>query len=160
MLVDDSAGATVSQFGDALIEIEANGHFFGSASLTVCFMGLTASRAERPAPMPLKTLAAHDGVFIEESYNLLNAWLGIVPGNDAHNLRRLALLETNCADLSFVFAQDCGEPDLPPSWRPGSGCVRNTTTDAVLLQSSRRRCRSRGGAWGRLAAARAFCSTS
>ena len=35
MLVDDSAGATVNQLGDALIEIETNGHFFGSASLTL-----------------------------------------------------------------------------------------------------------------------------
>jgi hypothetical protein len=34
MLVDDSAGATVRQLGDALTEIEVNGHFFGSASLS------------------------------------------------------------------------------------------------------------------------------
>src|SRR5690606_7618599 len=43
-----------------------------------------------------------------ESYNLLNAWLSIVPGNGAHNLRRLALLETHVADLSFVFTIDEG----------------------------------------------------
>ena len=53
-------------------------------------------------------MAAHDGTFIEETYNLLNAWLGIVPGNSAHNLRRLALLETNYADLSFLFTLDRG----------------------------------------------------
>src|SRR5258708_19934194 len=35
MLVDDSAGATVRQLGDALTEIEVNGHFFGRTSLTV-----------------------------------------------------------------------------------------------------------------------------
>ena len=29
-----------------------------------------------------------------------------MPGNGAHNLRRLAVLETNAADLSFVFALD------------------------------------------------------
>jgi type IV secretory pathway VirB4 component len=46
----------------------------------------------------------------EETYNLLNAWLSIIPGNGAHNLRRLALLETNAADLSFVFGVDQGEP--------------------------------------------------
>jgi type IV secretory pathway VirB4 component len=39
---------------------------------------------------------------------LLNAWLSIVPGNSAHNLRRLALLETNLADLSFLFTLDQG----------------------------------------------------
>ena len=43
----------------------------------------------------MKVLAAHDGSLFEETYNLLNAWLSIVPGNGAHNLRRLALLETN-----------------------------------------------------------------
>ena len=31
MLVDDSAGATVRQLGDALTELEVNGHFFGRA---------------------------------------------------------------------------------------------------------------------------------
>ena len=31
MLVDDSASATVRQLGDALTEIEVNGHFFGLA---------------------------------------------------------------------------------------------------------------------------------
>ena len=55
-------------------------------------------------------MAAHDGTFIEETYNLLNAWLSIVPGNSAHNLRRLALLETNYADLSFLFTLDRGCP--------------------------------------------------
>ena len=55
-------------------------------------------------------LAAHDGSAFEESYNLLNAWLSIVPGNGAYNLRRLALLETNLADLSFLFTLDPGEP--------------------------------------------------
>ena len=37
----------------------------------------------------------------------------IVPGNGAHNLRRLALLETNLADLSFLFTLDHGEPVSP-----------------------------------------------
>ena len=113
MLVDDSAGATVNQLGDALIEIETNGHFFGSASLTLLLHGADRESLRNAAAEALKTLAAHDGVFIEESYNLLNAWLAVVPGNHAHNLRRLALLETNVADLSFAFAQDCGDEICP-----------------------------------------------
>src|SRR4029453_5158490 len=35
MLVDDSATSTVRQLGDALTELELNGHFFGECSLTV-----------------------------------------------------------------------------------------------------------------------------
>ena len=58
-------------------------------------------------------MAVHDGSLFEESYNLLNAWLSIVPGNGAHNVRRLALLETNIADLSFIFTLDQGERVSP-----------------------------------------------
>src|SRR5262249_52338279 len=46
-------------------------------------------------------------------YNLLHAWLATVPGNGRHNLRRLALLETNAADLSFIFTLDQGERMSP-----------------------------------------------
>jgi hypothetical protein len=67
MLVDDSAGAIVSQLGDALVEIEANGHFFGSASLTVLLHGCDRNRLRGGAADAIKALAAHDGVFIEES---------------------------------------------------------------------------------------------
>src|SRR4029077_4078779 len=45
MLVDDSAGATVRQLGDALTEIEVNGHFFGRTSLTVVLHGKEDTRA-------------------------------------------------------------------------------------------------------------------
>jgi type IV secretion system protein VirB4 len=113
MLVDDSAGATVNQLGDALIEIETNSHFFGSASLTLLLHGTDRESLRNGSAEALKTLAAHDGVFIEETYNLLNAWLAVVPGNYSHNLRNLALLETNVADLSFAFAQDCGDDTCP-----------------------------------------------
>ena len=61
----------------------------------------------------MKVLAAHDGAFFDETYNLLNAWLSIVPGNGAHNLRRLALLETHAADLSFLFGVDQGQAGSP-----------------------------------------------
>jgi type IV secretion system protein TrbE len=110
MLVDDSATATVHQLGEALTEIEVNGHVFGTCSLTFVLHGTDARALEHHAAEAMKALAAHDGSFFEESYNQLNAWLSIVPGNTAHNLRRLAVLETNLADLSFLFTFDQGEP--------------------------------------------------
>ena len=61
----------------------------------------------------IERLIIDDGSFFEETYNLLNAWLSIVPGNGAHNLRRLALLETNLADLSFLFTLDHGDAASP-----------------------------------------------
>jgi type IV secretion/conjugal transfer VirB4 family ATPase len=110
MLVDESAGATVRQLGDALTELEVNGHFFGETSLTVVMYDTDPRVVDQAVAQAKKAIASHDGVFIDESYNLLNAWLSIVPGNSAHNVRRLALLETNYADLSFLFTLNRGEP--------------------------------------------------
>lgn len=109
MLVDDSASSMVRQLGDALTELEVNGHFFGSCSLTLALHGTDRRALERQGAEAMKTLAVHDGSLFEESYNLLNAWLGMIPGNSAFNVRRVALLETNVADLSFLFAPDPGE---------------------------------------------------
>ena len=113
MLVDESATATVNQLGDALTELEVNGHFFGFCSLTFVLHGTNWRALQHASAEAIKALATHDGCLFDESYNLLNAWLSTVPGNGAHNLRRLALLETNAADLSFVFALDKGERVSP-----------------------------------------------
>ncbi len=113
MLVDESASATVRQLGDALTELEVNGHFFGECSLTLVLHSEDPRHVERSAAEAIKVLASHDGTLVDETYNLLNAWLSIVPGNSAHNLRRLALLETNYADLSFLFTLDRGEQVSP-----------------------------------------------
>jgi type IV secretion system protein TrbE len=113
MLVDDSATTTVRQLGDALTELDVHGHFFGTCSLTLVLHGDDARALEQQAAEALKVMAVHDGSFFEETYNLLNAWLAVVPGNSAHNLRRLALLETNAADLSFLFTLDPGDPVSP-----------------------------------------------
>lgn len=110
MLVDESASATVRQLSDALTELEVNGHFFGDCSLSLVLFSEDPHTLERSAAEAIKVLATHDGAFIDETYNLLNAWLAIVPGNSAHNVRRLPLLETNYADLSFLFTLETGEP--------------------------------------------------
>lgn len=108
MLVDDSATATVNELGRSLTAMEVEGHFFGSCSLTVVVYDQEPARADRAVAECAKAFAAHDGSIYDETYNLLNAWLAIVPGNAAHNLRRLALLNTNCADLSFLFTLHSG----------------------------------------------------
>ena len=50
-----------------------------------------------------------DGNLFTESYNQLNAYFATVPGNYALNLRRLYLLNSNYADLSFLFTILPGE---------------------------------------------------
>ncbi len=112
-LVDHSAEASVDQLGDALTAMEVDGHFFGECSVTLVLYGVEARAVERAAAEALKVLAAHDGAFHDETYNLLNAWVSVVPGNSAHNLRRLPVLETHCADLSFLFGLDQGERTSP-----------------------------------------------
>ena len=118
MLVDDSANATVHQLGDALTELEVHGHFFGHASLALVLHDLDPRALDHQAAEAMKVFAVHDGVLFDESYNLLNAWLSVVPGNSAHNVRRLALLETNLADLSFLFTPDPGERISPHLHQP------------------------------------------
>jgi type IV secretion system protein TrbE len=114
MLVDESATAVVKQLGDAMTELEVNGHVLGLASLTLVLHGPDARAVEQQAAEARKVLAAHDGAFFDETYNLLNAWLAIVPGNGAHNLRRLAVLETHAADLSFLFTLHRRSPGREP----------------------------------------------
>ena len=113
MLVNDGADATVKQLGEALTDLDVNGHFFGESSLTLALFDRDSAVVERAAAQAIKVMGAHDGAFIEETYNLLNAWLSVLPGNSAHNLRRLALLETNYADLSFLFTLDTGSKECP-----------------------------------------------
>ena len=61
-----------------------------------------------------------DGNLFAESYNQLNADLATVPGNYALNLRQLYLLNTNYADLSFLFTILPGEKTTrtsePSTW--------------------------------------------
>lgn len=113
MLVDDSASAMVRQLGDALTELEVHGHFFGACSLTLVLHGDDRRALQHQTAEAMKVFAVHDGSLLEETYNLLNAWLAVVPGNSAHNLRRLALLETNVADLSFLFTLTGGSSTCP-----------------------------------------------
>jgi type IV secretion system protein VirB4 len=50
-----------------------------------------------------------DGNLFAETYNQLNAYFATVPGNYALNLRQMYLLNTNYADLSFLFTILPGE---------------------------------------------------
>ena len=57
----------------------------------------------------LRIFSNADGNLLLETYNQLNAYFAIVPGNYALNLRRLYLLNSNYADLSFLFTILPGE---------------------------------------------------
>jgi len=63
MLVDNSADETVRVLGDALTELEVNGHFFGNCSLTLILHGVDGRALETQTAEAMKALAVHDGSF-------------------------------------------------------------------------------------------------
>ena len=113
VLIDDSALAMVGNLGSALEEIEVQGRFFGEFSLTIILYDKDASVLSKSVAQAFKIMAAQDALLTEERYNRLNAWLAVIPGNTAFNLRKLWLLGTNYADLSLLNSVDCGSPVNP-----------------------------------------------
>jgi type IV secretion/conjugal transfer VirB4 family ATPase len=103
MLKDDSAEAIVEELGSCLTELEVNGNYFGRFSFTVVLYDRDRKSLDRNVAECFKVSSTHDAALQEERYNLLNAWLAVIPGNYAYNLRYLYLLSTNVADLSFIF---------------------------------------------------------
>ena len=100
----------VADLGQNLRAMEIEGHYFGQFSLTVILHGLDPTRVERAVAECFKGFSTHDAAIFDERHNLLNAWLAAVPGNDAYNLRRFWLMNTNYADLAFLFNHSTGEP--------------------------------------------------
>jgi type IV secretion/conjugal transfer VirB4 family ATPase len=108
VLLDDSKESQVRELGDAIKEIELNGNYFGRFSLTVVIYDLNLATVERACAEFYKVFSVNDAQVYEEKYNLLNSFLAVVPGNHDFNLRHLYLLNTNYADLSFLFTLHCG----------------------------------------------------
>lgn len=109
LLIDDSNEAVVHQLGQSLKEMEIEGNYFGEWSMTVVLYDADLRKLDSAAAECVKVFATHDATVIEERYNMLNAWLAVLPGNRHYNLRHLWLLNTNCADLSLIFTLGTGE---------------------------------------------------
>ena len=110
VLVDDSAAAVVRDLGAALTELTLQGRYFGEYTLTVVVYERDRVALERSVGAVLKAVAAVDAQVTDERYNLLHAWLSVLPGNSHHSLRGMHLLNANCADLALLFSQDAGTP--------------------------------------------------
>jgi type IV secretion/conjugal transfer VirB4 family ATPase len=109
VLLDDAKESQVRELGKGLEEIELHGNYFGQFSLTVILYDRDLATVERAAAEFYKVFSVHDAQLYDERFNLLNAFLAAVPGNHAFNLRYLYLLNTNYADLSFLFTLDSGK---------------------------------------------------
>jgi type IV secretion system protein VirB4 len=108
-LLDDAKESQIRELGKGIEEIELHGNYFGLFSLTVVIYDRDLAAVERAATDFYKVFSIHDAQLFDEGYNLLNAFLAAVPGNHAFNLRYLYLLNTNYADLSFLFTLHSGD---------------------------------------------------
>ena len=110
VLIDDSKSAVVEALNGALTEMEMNENYFGRYSLTITLYDEDQAVLNRAAAKAAEVFATHDGRLIDETYNLLYAWLSQVPGNYAYAHRWLWVLNTNYADMSFLFVPAGGDP--------------------------------------------------
>jgi type IV secretion system protein VirB4 len=112
-LVDDSKEAAVAELGSALTALGMEGKSFGEFTLSVVLYDEDRMKVERAVAEFQKLFAQHDGLLYDERYNLLNAFFATIPGNRQFNLRKQWALNSNYADLSFLFAVDGGS-----QWNP------------------------------------------
>src|SRR6202789_3189726 len=112
-LVDDSKAAAVAELGGALTAIGMEGKSFGEFTLSVVIYDEDQAKVAQAVAEFQKLFTQHDGLLYEERYNLLNAFFATVPGNKQFNLRKQWALNSNYADLSFLFTVDSGS-----AWNP------------------------------------------
>jgi type IV secretion system protein VirB4 len=112
-LVDDSKAAAVAELGNALTAMGMEGKSFGEFTLSVVVYDEDRVKVEHAVAEFQKLFTQHDGLLYEERYNLLNAFFATVPGNKQFNLRKQWALNSNYADLSFLFTVDSGA-----QWNP------------------------------------------
>jgi len=108
VLVDESKQADIENLGDCLRAL-GDGQSLGEFSLTIVLYGHSKAELEQLGAEFTGTFTNADGNLFSETYNQLNAYFATVPGNYALNLRKLYLLNTNYADLSFLFTILPGE---------------------------------------------------
>jgi type IV secretion/conjugal transfer VirB4 family ATPase len=108
VLVDESKQADIENLGDCLRAL-GDGQSLGEFSLTIVIYGKDRQALEHLAGEFAGIFTNADGSLFLETYNQLNAYFATVPGGYATNLRRMYLLNTNYADLSFLFTILPGE---------------------------------------------------
>jgi type IV secretion system protein VirB4 len=108
VLVDESKQADIENLGDCLRAL-GDGQSLGDFSLSIVLYGDSKQKLDHLAGEFASVFTNADGSLFVETYNQLNAYFATIPGNHALNLRRLYLLNSNYADLSFLFTILPGE---------------------------------------------------
>jgi type IV secretion/conjugal transfer VirB4 family ATPase len=108
VLVDESKQADIENLGDCLRAL-GDGQSLGDFSLSIVLYGDSNAQVRSQVGEFVSVFTNADGNLFTETYNQLNAYFATVPGNYALNLRKLYLLNSNYADLSFLFTILPGE---------------------------------------------------
>jgi len=108
VLVDESKQADIENLGDCLRAL-GDGQSLGDFSLSIVVYGDSKVQLDQLVGEFTSVFTNADGNLYAETYNQLNAYFATVPGNYALNLRKLYLLNSNYADLSFLFTILPGE---------------------------------------------------
>ena len=108
VLVDESKQDDIENLGDCLRAL-GDGQSLGDFSLTIVMYATTKGELDQLVGEFSGVFSNADGNLFVETYNQLNAYFAVVPGNYSQNLRRLYLLSANHADLSFFFTILAGE---------------------------------------------------
>jgi type IV secretion system protein TrbE len=112
VLVDESKQADIENLGDCLRAL-GDGQQLGEFSLTIVLYDTNRQALDHLVGEFAGIFTNADGSLFLETYNQLNAYFATVPGNYAFNLRKMFLLNTNYADLSFLFTILPGEKVNP-----------------------------------------------
>ena len=112
VLVDESKQSDIENLGDCLRAL-GDGQSLGDFSLTIVLYGREKRELDQLIGEFAGVFTNADGNVFVETYNQLNAYFATVPGGYATNLRKLYLLNTNYADLSFLFTILPGEKTNP-----------------------------------------------
>ena len=108
VLIDEGKQADIEALGDCLRAL-ADGQVLGDLSLTIVLYDRDRATVEHEVADFAGIFTNQDGLLFPETYNQLNALFAVVPGNYAQNLRKMYLLLSNYADLSFFFTVLQGE---------------------------------------------------
>jgi type IV secretion system protein VirB4 len=147
-LVDDSKEAAVTELGTALTALGMEGKSFGEYTLSVVIYDEDRLKVENAVAEFHKLFTQHDGLLYQERYNLLNALFATVPGNRQFNLRKQWALNSNYADLSFLFTVDSGKTMESASRTRVPRRSRKHSRHALLPEPAQRRCSPHADARG------------
>jgi hypothetical protein len=131
MIRDESAEASADQIGDALKDMEVKHQRFGDCAFTLALIGREHDALAHAVAGATKVMAGHDAVVVEETYNHGSAWLSMIPGNYAYQMRSMPLTDQNLADLSFLFTLDQGQAVCPHLKAPALALCRTRSSTPI-----------------------------